>query len=55
MMAGILQKLTLTRSLTTDDVVHRIVSNRAKYELRNIDRVQKEKEYKETCQYVAEL
>jgi len=53
---GIFTQIETTHSLTTDDVVHRLIENRLKYEKRNAKRSVKELNYlKGQKQYVAEI
>ncbi len=53
---GIYKEIETSRSLSTDDVVHRLIDNRLKYENRNAKRSVKELNYlKGQKTYVAEI
>ena len=53
--AGILEEISVSRTLKTSDVVERIVRNRMKYENRNSSREVKERAYIESRQFVQEI
>jgi len=52
---GIFRLLEAPSTMTTSDIISRILANRHAYEARNAKKVQSEKKYEANKQYVEEL